>query len=86
MLQVSYIRNNKEEVVAGLKKRAWSDERIAVLDDVITVDDKRKALKTELDQLFASVNSISSQIGKLYKEGKREEAEAQKSEVSSIKE
>lgn len=85
MLQVPFIRNNKAEVVAGLKKRAWSDERIAVLDQVIATDDKRKEQKTELDQLYASVNSISASIGKLFKEGKREEAEAQKAQVSSIK-
>ena len=86
MLQVPYIRNNREEVIAGLKKRAWNDERIAVLDEVISVDDKRKEQKTELDQLFASINSISTTIGKLFKEGKREEAEAQKSQVTAIKE
>ena len=86
MLQVPYIRNNKAEVIDGLKKRAWSDERLAVLDEVIATDDKRKEQKTELDQLFASVNSISASIGKLFKEGKREEAEAQKAQVSSIKE
>ena len=86
MLQVSYIRNNKDEVVAGLKKRAWKEERITVLDEVIALDDTRKEQKTELDNLFAAVNKISGQIGKLFKEGKREEAEAQKAEVSSIKE
>ena len=86
MLQVSYIRNNKDEVVAGLKKRAWKEDRITVLDEVIALDDTRKEQKTELDNLFAAVNKISGQIGKLFKEGKREEAEAQKAEVSSIKE
>ncbi len=86
MLQVSYIRNNKEEVVAGLKKRAWNDDRIKVLDQVIKVDDLRKEQKTELDQLFATVNTLSGKIGMLFKEGKREEAEAQKAEVSAVKE
>jgi len=86
MLQVSYIRENKEDVIAGLRKRAWSDERISVLDEVISTDNIRKEQKTELDTLYASVNTISGQIGKLFKEGKREEAEAQKAEVSSIKE
>ena len=85
MLLVSHIRNNKEEVAQGLAKRAWSPERIAVLDQVIEADDSRKKIKTDLDNLLAEVNKISGDIGQLYKSGKREEAEAKKSEVAEIK-
>lgn len=85
MLLVSRIREEKEAVQNGLRKRAWSEERIAILDEVVNTDDKRKKLKTELDHSLSSINKISSEIGGLFKAGKREEAEAMKSEVSEIK-
>lgn len=86
MLVVSQIRNNKEEVVAGLKKRAWSDDQIAILDEVIQVDDNRKRIKTALDQSLAELNKIAAEIGGLFKSGKREEAEQKKLEVAEKKE
>ena len=85
MLLVSHIRNNKEEVAQGLAKRAWSPERITVLDQVIEADDSRKKIKTDHDNLLASVNKISGEIGQLYKSGNREEADVKKAEVAEIK-
>lgn len=86
MLQVSQIRTEKDIVIAGLKKRAWSDEKITILDEVVDKDDQRKRLKTELDQSLSEINKLSGEIGQLYKSGNRDEADAKKSEVSSIKE
>lgn len=85
MLQISQIRHDKETVVAGLKKRAWSDDRIAILDEVIAKDDVRKKLKTDLDNSLAEINRISDEIGGLYKAGKRDEADILKAQVSEIK-
>lgn len=85
MLLVSQIRAEKEKVAAGLRKRAWSDDRIAVLDKVIALDDERKAVKTSMDESLANVNRISAEIGQLFKSGKAQEANAKKEEVSAIK-
>lgn len=85
MLLVSQIRSDKENVIAGLKKRAWSDDQIAILDKVIALDDQRKSVKTSMDDCLADVNRISSEIGQLFKTGQAQEANAKKEEVSEIK-
>jgi len=85
MLLVSQIRDNKELVIAGLKKRAWTDDRITILDKVVATDDLRKKLKTELDNSLSKVNQLSSEIGDLFKSGKRDEANAKKESVSAVK-
>lgn len=86
MIQVDRIRNNREEVIDGLKKRNWSEERLSLLDSVVSTDDKRKKLKTSLDQLNADNNRLSKEIGNCYKSGKREEAEELKGKVHALKE
>ncbi len=86
MLLVPFIRENKNLVIEGLKKRNYSDNDLGVIDDVIALDDKRKNTQTKLDSLLAQTNTLSKQIGGLYKEGKREEADTLKTEVASIKE
>lgn len=86
MLQVSFIRNNRDLVLDGLKKRNFKEEELAVIDQIIAEDDKRKSAQTELDQLLAKSNKLSKSIGEMYKNGQREEAEKMKAEVASIKE
>lgn len=86
MIQVDRIRNNREEVVEGLRKRNWSDEKLTLLDSIVSTDDKRKKLKTSLDQLNADNNKLSKEIGNCYKSGKREEAEELKAKVHTLKE
>ena len=84
MLQVSYIIENKEKVVEGLKKRNFINITEA-LDEVIALDDKRKSTQATLDQNLAEANSISKQIGTLMKAGQREEAEQIKNRTSELK-
>ena len=84
MLQVNFLRENKERVTAGLNKRNF--KQIELVDDAISTDDERKKLQFELDQNLTEMNKISKEIGILMKEGKKEEAETAKSKTAEYKE
>ncbi|MFT5723675.1 MAG: seryl-tRNA synthetase [Bacteroidia bacterium] len=84
MLQVQQVRTEFNEINDRLSKRGKSFE--ADLKQVLELDDKRKQTQTELDHLLASMNSISKDIGDLFKAGKREEAEKLKTKTVEIKE
>jgi len=86
MLEVSRIRTERELVVNGLKKRGWSEEAMKVLDDVITADDARKNVQTENDGLLAQRNTLSKEIGQLFKTGQTDAANEAKSKVEALKE
>ncbi len=83
MLQVSYIRNNREEVVEKLAIKHFND--IDIIDKILTLDDTRKKTKHSLDQVLESINNLSKTIGNLMKEGKNEEAEKVKQETGVLK-
>ena len=85
MLQVTFIRENKQIVLEGLRKRNFNDEALRIIDDILQLDDDRKATQAELDNLLAQRNALSANIGELMKQGKREEAEALKSAVAAAK-
>lgn len=85
MLQVNFIRDNKEQVIAGLQTRNYKGEGLAIVDKVLVLDDQRKSTQTELDTILAANNKISKEIGGLYKQGKREEAEGLKAQVENQK-
>ena len=84
MLQVNFLRENKERVTAGLNKRNF--KQIELVDEAISTDDERKKLQFELDQNLTEMNKISKEIGILMKEGKKEEAETAKSKTAEYKE
>ncbi len=84
MLQVNFLRENKERVTAGLNKRNF--KQIELVDEAISTDDERKKLQFDLDQNLAEMNKISKEIGILMKEGKKEEAEKAKSKTAAYKE
>ena len=86
MLQAGFIKANKDLVINGLKKRGLNDEELALIDTVIALDEKRKNTQTQLDKLLSENKKMSDAIGGLYKEGKRDEAEAMKAKVSGLKE
>ena len=86
MLEIKKIREELDVMAAALEKRYMSEDPKAMLEAVIEKDDKRKRIQTELDGLLAKRNSISKEIGELYKSGKREEAEAKKAEVQGMAE
>ena len=83
MLQVSFLRENKDVVLSGLQKRNFKD--LQLVETAISLDDKRKKLQFDLDQNLSEMNKISKEIGLLMKEGKKEEAEAAKSKTADYK-
>ncbi len=86
MLEVNIIRENKEKLLSGLKTRNFSADDFKIIDEIIVLDDVRKATQTENDELLAQGNKLSKEIGDLYKQGKRDEAETMKNEVAQLKE
>jgi seryl-tRNA synthetase len=84
MLQVSYIRENKEQVLERLSVRNFNQPEL--VDEIIYLDDQRRATQSQGDALQAEANAAAKQIGELMKSGKREEAEAIKSKTSAAKE
>jgi seryl-tRNA synthetase len=83
MLDLNYVRENLEKVRAGLQTRGVAPE---VLDSFAEADAERRRIIAESDQLNATRNTASREIGALMKEGKREEAEGRRKEVNELKE
>ena len=83
MLQVNFLRDEKERVIAGLKKRNFQNP--ALVDEAIAADDERKKLQFELDETLAKSNRMSKEIGLLMKEGRKQEAEAAKAATAELK-
>jgi seryl-tRNA synthetase len=83
MLQVQYIKDNKETVIAGLKKRFFDAEE--PIEKVLELDEKRKIAQNKLDQSLASQKKIAAEIGGLFKQGKASEANTLKEEVAKMK-
>ena len=87
MLQVPFIRANKAQIVERLQVRNYTaDAALDILDKIIAEDDARKHAQTELDKNLAEAKQIANQIGGLYKQGKRDEAEVLKGKVNEMKE
>lgn len=84
MLQVSFIREHKDLVIAGLAKR--NIEATSLIHDVISLDEDRRRIQTELDSLLAESNVLSKDIGNLYKSGQAQKANLLKEKTSLIKE
>ncbi len=86
MLQVSFIRTHKDQVVQGLQKRNWTAEELQIVEDIIRTDDRRKSVQIELDATLAERNRLSKTIGELMKQGNAAEAEQNKMLVATLKE
>lgn len=84
MLQLNFIRENKETVLAGLGKRNVANAE-TVVDDVLTLDQKRRDTQRDLDDVLAQSNAKASQIGALMKSGDKSAAEAAKAETAELK-
>ncbi len=84
MLQVNFLKEQRDRVLEGLKKRNFKNPEL--VDEAITLDDTRKKLQFDLDSQLAEMNRISKEIGILMKDGKKEEAEAAKSQTAQYKE
>jgi seryl-tRNA synthetase len=84
MLQVPFIRQNKDLVLERLALKNFKETQI--VDEVLALDDKRKKLTLEYDETQAKVNATSKEIGKLMAQGQKDTADLRKSEVASLKE
>ncbi|MCL4169408.1 UNVERIFIED_CONTAM: hypothetical protein GTU68_017598, partial [Idotea baltica] len=84
MLQVPFIRENKELVIDRLAKR--NIDATQMINDVITFDEDRRSLQAELDNTLAESNSLSKEIGNLYKSGEAQKANLLKEKTSQLKE
>jgi len=84
MLQVTEIRNHKEEIAQALLKRGL--DATTVLDKVLQLDEERRATQTKLDETLAQSNASSKEIGMLFKNGEVEKANALKEKTSALKE
>lgn len=84
MLQVPFIREHKDEVVIRLAKRNIDAQNM--IDEVIALDEERRNLQTQLDGVLAESNSLSKEIGGLFKSGEVQKANILKEKTSQLKE
>ena len=83
MLQVPFIRENKDLVIERLAKR--NIDATQMINDVITFDEDRRRLQAELDNTLAESNTLSKEIGNLYKSGEAQKANLLKEKTSQLK-
>ncbi len=81
MLDMKFVRENPDIVKENIKKK-FQDEKIPMVDEVIALDEKRRTMQQEADELRNRKNTLSKQIGGLMKDGKKDEAEKVKEEVA----
>lgn len=84
MLTLKQIQENKQEVIERLKIKNF--DATAIVDQIIHLDNQRKATQAKADQLLAETNALSKSIGLLLKEGKADEASAGKEKTAALKE
>ena len=84
MLQLQYIKEHTEEIIERLKIKNVEnvEERIA---EIIRLDADRRALQQKADAVKAEQNAIAKEIGMLFKQGKRDEADAKKARTADLK-
>ena len=85
MLQVQFIRENKQTVLDGLAKRNFADAE-TIINDVLTFDETRRATQVSLDNILAESNKISKEIGGLFKSGEVQKANLLKEKTGQLKE
>lgn len=86
MLPITLFRNaqEKERIIAGLKKKHV--QNLEIVDEIISLDEQKRQVQSQSESLTASMNQASKSIGALMSQGKKEEAEAARKEVSNKKE
>ncbi len=85
MLTLRLITEDTERVVRGLEKKHFNGAREAI-NEVLAVDRQRREAQQQLDKNLNEQKQQSGQIGRLMKEGRRDEAEQAKQAVSALKE
>lgn len=83
MLTISYIRDNRETILKGLKIKNF--ETPELIDQIIDMDNERRSLQVKTNELQAKMNRLSKEIGGLFKSGEKEKANQVKEQTSAIK-
>src|SRR5690606_9581876 len=84
MLQINYIRENRDAVIERLAVKNFKD--VALVDEVIHLDESRRKIQNESDAIAAEANAAAKQIGDLMRHGKKDEADMVKSKSAGYKE
>jgi seryl-tRNA synthetase len=84
MLEVKHIRAHQKEYVQALKKRNF--EADSVFEAILKLDEKKRSTQKELDEILSESNSLSKEIGMLFKSGETEKANAAKEKTAGLKE
>lgn len=83
MIEIQRIKENRAEVIDGLKKRGLDSEKD--VEKILKVDQQWREAKTELQETSASLNTISKEVGKLFSSGERDQAEEMKIQSVALK-
>lgn len=84
MLQVNFIREEREKVIVGLGKRGFR-EAADLVDKAISLDKDRREIQQKNDEILGEINRLSKEIGGLMKSGKKDEAESIKGKTADLK-
>ena len=84
MLTLNAIRTQKEEIIARLAKRG--KDRSDIINEVISIDEAKRSIQTQLENNLAKANTLAKEIGDLFKSGDKELAETKRNESTELKE
>ncbi|WP_149274486.1 serine--tRNA ligase [Pareuzebyella sediminis] len=84
MLQLQSIREHQEDIITGLKKR--NIDATSLVNEIVQLDEKRRHTQAQLDNTLAESNTLSKEIGMLFKSGKAQEANVLKKKSGALKE
>lgn len=83
MLEINTLRQEKESIIQGLKKRHF--DATEMVDNILNLDFQWRSNKTQMEQIASQMNQLSKSIGELFKSGKREEATVLKNQTQELK-
>ena len=83
MLDIKFVRENPEVVKENMRKK-FQDEKLGLVDEVISLDVEARKVQMEADELRGKKNQVSKQIGALMAKGEKEAAEKAKAEVATF--
>ncbi|CAM1349764.1 MULTISPECIES: serine--tRNA ligase [Tenacibaculum] len=84
MLQVQFIRENKQAVLEGLAKRSFTNAQ-TIIEEVLSTDETRRSTQVLLDNILAESNKLSKEIGNLFKSGEAQKANLLKEKTGQLK-
>ena len=84
MIQLAYIRENKQDVINRLAIK--NIDASAAIEEIIALDQEKRKAQTEVEMLLSEQNSLAKQIGELFKSGKKAEADDMRNRSTAIKE